>query len=1199
MAKVNPDPASSATAPTVITPPPAPVKPRRRWANRLLMLFACSLAVVIWFAPAIVAQTELKQQVPKLLFPLYPGKVELGAASLGWLQPVVVHNLKATDADGQPFLDVKEFSTSEPLWKLALSQANLGRLILLEPQVNVAFRSGGSNAEDILAKMMSGPPSKAPNPDFELEVHGATIVMDHKEASHSTTIQPLSLVVISQKGAVEELELTIGEVPSKDAASLTPATDWLAFRFGNEPTQEGVAMTPGSKHIRLKAVGWTLDKLLPAIARIEPTAELAGSIDADARSQVNLVSMPSDWTKAEWSWDGRITLSKFVLAGLSALKQDRVTLDTTSIAGRIAAQQQRLSMDGLQVQTEVGEITATGDVPLAGIAASPLNAVTSIMGEQDYTIHGHLDLQKLAALLPNTLRVREGTQITSGRVDVNLKSDLQNNARTWTADASVDKLAATNRGQAINWNEPIKLNLLAHRAQDSVTIDQMTCQSDFFKLTGKGSLTDAQFSATGDLNRLEENLQQFIDLGVDKIAGKLKLQGEVRRAEGDQVSLTAVVQMDNFQWDLSKDTVWRETQLVLGMHAAASTTGDSTLNRIESGDVKLTSGPDTLVASLQQPVDLTAKAPTYAVKATLGGNLQTWQNRLRPFASVAGWQLGGSTKIDTTITATPEKIELVSLAGDITNLDARGPEWWIKEPQIKLESSGVWDVTKSQWTSPQTTVTGTALAVRIHELLVGLKPNGQLERITGDAAFRGDLDKLSRWKNQALPVPSYTLMGTLEGRANLVEEGNVITADLDTTVTKLVVADLETLANRELHWVALWREPELRILGKGTYDITADQLQLETASMQADGLSLNAHGSLAKLSTAQLVDLKGELGYDWQIVSERMGDSLKKAVQLTGKQTRPIAIKGSLASLGSANGLTDLAGSAGFGWDSAVIEGLPVGPADISAKLEKGVCQFAPIDTTIAQGKLHFTPQIRLDRNPSILVLPTERVIDGVQVSPELCNSWLKYVAPLLANATQIDGQFTLDTTSGALPLSAPMSGDMAGTMTIHHVKVRPGQSGLQVMGVIDQIKSVIARQPLGGTPKDRIWVQMPEQAIPIKLAGGRAYHQNVTFQIGDATVQSSGSVGLIDESIDLVLQIPILPDWTKDQKLLAGLQGKSLKVPVRGSLSAMQLDSRVLTELASQIGGTALEGAIGGAIEDKVDDLFKGKLKKFLPGQQ
>jgi translocation and assembly module TamB len=1191
---------ASAVAPaSVVAEPAAPIKPRRRWFSRLLMLLGCSLVVAGWFAPMIVAQTELKQQVPKLLFPLYPGKVEIGSASLGWLQSVVVRDLHATDAEGNPFLDVKEFSTSLPLWKLAVSQANLGRLILLEPKVNLQFRADGSNAEDVLAKMMSGPPSKAPIPDFDLEVHGATVVMEHKETARSSTIQPLSLVVQSQKGAIEEFEVTIGDIPDKDAASLQPATDWIAFRFGNEPTQDGVAMTPGSKHIRLKAVGWNLDKLLPAVARIEPTAELAGTIDADARSQVNLADAPSDWTKYDWSWDGRITISKFVLAGLSALKQDRVTLESTSLAGRVAAQQQRLSMQGLQLQTEVGELTATGDIPLAGIEASPLNAFSSILADQDYTIHGHLDLQRLAALLPNTLRVREGTQVTSGSVDVNLKSELQNSARTWTADATVDKLAATNQGKPVSWNEPIKLNLLAHRAQDLVTIDQMTCQSDFFKLTGKGSLTDATFTANGDLNRLEENLQQFIDLGIDKIAGKLKIEGEIRRADADQVTLTAVVQMDNFQWNLSKDTVWQEAQLVLGMHAAAKTTGDSTLTQIQSGDMKLTSGPDTLVAALQQPVDLTSKAPAYAVKASLGGNLQTWQNRLRPFVSFAGWQLGGTTKIDTTITANPDQIELVSLTGDVTNLDARGPQWWIKEPQVKLESAGIWSVAQSQWTSPQTTVTATALAVRVHELLVDLKPNGQLERITGDAAFRGDLDKLSRWKNQALPIPSYTLMGTLEGRANLVEEGTVITADLDATVTKLVVADLETLANRELHWVALWREPELHLLGKGTYDLTADNLQLETASVQGDGLSVNAHGTLAQLSTTQQVDLQGELGYDWAIVSQRMGDSLKKSVQLTGKQTRPITLNGSLASLGSPNGLTDLAGTAGIGWDSAAIEGLPVGPTDISAKLEKGIAQFAPIETTVAQGKLHLTPQIRLDRNPSILVLPTEKVIQGVQITPELCNQWLKYVAPMLADATQIDGQFSLDVTNGALPLSAPMKGDMAGTLSVHQVRVRPGPGGLQITSFVDQIRSIITRKAPAGAPQDRVWMQMPEQAIPIKLVGGRAYHQNVTVQIGEGTVVSSGSVGLLDESVDLVLQIAILEDWIKDQKLLAGFKGKSLKVPVRGSLSQFQLDPRVLTDLATQIGGSAIEGALGGALEDKVDDLFKGKLKKFLPGQQ
>jgi translocation and assembly module TamB len=227
------------------------------------------------------------------------------------------------------------------------------------------------------------------------------------------------------------------------------------------------------------------------------------------------------------------------------------------------------------------------------------------------------------------------------------------------------------------------------------------------------------------------------------------------------------------------------------------------------------------------------------------------------------------------------------------------------------------------------------------------------------------------------------------------------------------------------------------------------------------------------------------------------------------------------------------------------------------------------------------------------LVLPAEKVIDRVQISPELCNSWLKFVAPLLADATQIDGQFSLDLAGGSLPLAKLTSGELGGALGVHHAKVRPGATALQILGVIEQIKSVIERKPVGNAPRDRIWMQMPEQAISFRMTGGRVHHQNATFTIGDGTVMSSGSVGL-DETIDLVLQIPIQDDWLKDEKLLSGLKGKSLKVPVRGTLGRPQVDSRVLTELATQIGGTALEGVI----ENQLDDLFKGKLKKFLPGQ-
>jgi hypothetical protein len=1202
-------PTATAVPATDVSAGPTPVaaKPRRRWITRWLLLLGVGLAATAWFAPLIVAKTPLRHRVPKLLFPQYPGAIEVGSASLGWLQPVVVRDLRAEDADGHLLLDVKEFSTSLPLWKLAVSRTNFGRFTLVEPRISVELRPNGSNVEDVLASFFNAPRGSSPPAAFELEVIDATVDLDHKLASLTSTLSPVSLILQSTRGGVDELELTIGQVPSADEASLQPATDWLALRYGSQPTQDGVAMTTGSKHIRLKAAEWNLDKLLPALARFEPNAELSGIVDADARSQfnpaetaVNSAETVADWTSREWSWDGRITVKKFVLAGIPALKKDRVALEMTSLAGRVAAQQGRLSMDRVQLLTGVGELTATGDIPLEGLAsASPLNAVRSILGEQDYTIHGHLDLQRLAVLLPNTLRVREGTEITGGRIDVNLKSESKEaGPRSWTADATVDQLTARYEGKAVASIEPVRVKLLAHRTKDAVTFDDVSCQSDFFTLTGQGTLADARFTANGDLTRLEENLQRFVDLGIDKLAGKIKAQGEIRRLEQDRISLETVVQLDDFHWNISKESVWHEPRLVLTVTASGSTVADTRLKRIDTAEIKLTSGQDSMVSKLLEGVDPDSKDAVWPFTAAVEGDLRSWQNRLRPFVGLKGWQLAGTAKIDATVKAGSKQIEIVTLAGTADNLDLRGPEWWIKEPQVKFDTAGIWSFARSEWTAPESTVTGTAITCRVLDLLVDLKPNGQLERVAGDAAYRGDLDKLSRWKNQALPRPYYHLMGTFEGESHLVEHDSLVAFDLDTTVTKFVVADLETLANRELHWVALWREPSVHLTGKGGFDTTTGELTMETASVETEGLQVKVKGSLADLSASQRVDLTGELRCDWDLVSQRMGDSLRKTVQLKGKQTRPLAIKGSLASLiaqstAGQSGPVDLSANAGIGWDSAMLQGLPVGPADVAVRLEKGICQFAPIDTTLANGKLHLTPSIRLNRSPAILILPAEKVMDRVRMSPELCNAWLKFVAPLLADATQMEGEFSLDVAGASLPLLAPTTGDMRGTLGVHHVRVRPGGAALQVLGLFDQIKSVITRKPAGNGPGDRIWMQMPEQAIPFTLAAGRVHHQNVTFAIGDGIVQSSGSVGM-DETIDLVLEIPFRDEWIKDQKLLAGIRGKGLKIPVRGTLSKPQFDSRVLTELASQIGGTALEGVL----DEKLDDLFKKKFGKFLPGR-
>ena len=104
-------------------------------------------------------------------------------------------------------------------------------------------------------------------------------------------------------------------------------------------------------------------------------------------------------------------------------------------------------------------------------------------------------------------------------------------------------------------------------------------------------------------------------------------------------------------------------------------------------------------------------------------------------------------------------------------------------------------------------------------------------------------------------------------------------------------------------------------------------------------------------------------------------------------------------------------------------------------------------------------------------------------------------------------------------------------------------------------------------------------------------YHETIAFQIQDVALRTSGSVGM-DETLDMIAEIRIPDDWVADRKLLSGLKGKSIRVPVGGTLSRPRPDSRILGEITKQMGGTALEGLL----ENKVEGLFKKRLNKLLP---
>jgi hypothetical protein len=287
----------------------------------------------------------------------------------------------------------------------------------------------------------------------------------------------------------------------------------------------------------------------------------------------------------------------------------------------------------------------------------------------------------------------------------------------------------------------------------------------------------------------------------------------------------------------------------------------------------------------------------------------------------------------------------------------------------------------------------------------------------------------------------------------------------------------------------------------------------------------------------------------------------------------------------------ELTGAAGFGWTAAELFGLNAGEANLQARLANGVLT-APVDLTINGGRIQAVPRLRLGQSPLILLIDQGRVVENLQITDQMSSTWLQFVAPLFAQATRIDGRFSLNLGRAEVPLAAPETGRLAGTLHIHSARLRPGPMFDQFLFLAQQIQALIEARPLaqvGTLPRSGL-VEVEPQAVPFQMMDGRVYHRDLTLNVRGVRIRTTGSVGL-DHSLKMVAEVPIQDEWGRRGGLLASLGGKTLKIPIRGNLGRPEFDDRVLRQVARSVA----EGAAGRLIEGGLNRAFE---EIFRPGE-
>ncbi|HEY2251036.1 MAG TPA: hypothetical protein VGH74_08240 [Planctomycetaceae bacterium] len=983
----------------------------RRW-GRWILGGGILMLLLLVFAPQIVGWSPLRHELPRRRMPGFQGRIRVGGASLSWWGPTVLRDLELDAPDGKPFYKVAKVIEVPGAWGSVFQREEPIDVHLDHPVVTLVLRPDGSNVEDALAPVLEHPVKSLRRK--------TVVVTDGKlNAADSTTGRSAAWQQISLEATVDPQGASPNRLKLSAALADSPTAGPLAIEFNWSSSRGEPAGSLGKWEASLQTTDLPLTALGPVLGRFAPDLDLSGTVS----TKVHLVSGsdPAATGNLPGEGDWQMTTQNLQVACPSRMGDEKLALDKAEFEGTFARGAAAWRIDRLKLTTDVCRVEGSGSIPLS-VSATATDDQTKPgpASDANFNLKGDIDLVALARLLPQTLNIREGTNLTEGRISFEAGSRRTDQRLAWTGSVETSRIAASVAGEQVAWDEPLKFKFALHQEQNRTHVDSVELLSDLVHLTGRSNGDALHLDAQCDLARVISRLGQFIDTDKQELRGKL-----------------------SFAADVTRDA-------------------DGLLVIDSRGDAE-----NVLIRRL--------------------------------------------------VTRTVER-----RAGDLQgNMPGDAPP---AEP------------------SPP----GPGL---------GLRPG--------------------RGRGPIMAPPPGRPLTRREMRAERKAERQAIREERREERELRKQAD-EIVRVPVHEWQTLWSEPHLVLTSRSRVHQDPVSIELVELGAESDGLTLRAQGNLAEVFSRCAIELNGQADYDLARLIERIRDAVGPHLQITGKESRQFSIKGPLRSPPGAAPTRpivplELAANGGLSWQRGDLFGVTAGPGNIDLTLAQGIVSMHPLDMAVSGGRLKLAPRLVLTGHPAMVESPAGVVIDGVVLTQELCDSWLKYIAPIVANATRTEGQISLALGETRLPLTNLAGGEVTGHVLIAG-HVLPGPLFDEVNRFIGGIVSGIDGGPLRDwLGVDRPLVEIGRQEVAFELRDRRIYHSDMEFIARGIMIRTRGSVGL-DQSLDVIATIVLSDEVLSRLRFLGKLQGRPLEIPIQGTLQKPQLARGAVGGLVEQLGQTILD---------------------------
>lgn len=1206
---------------------------RRRWPWILL-----ALLLLLGLAPNLVGWLGLQQRVVDYALSDFRGKVTIEKLSLGWFQPIRISGISAVDADGNPLLQVDGINSSKPLYSL-INASDYGQFNIERPVAYLTLRPNGSNLEDAIAAYLptgvSAQPVAMADPAATTAIPKLAVNVVDGQAFIETTTTPETWQ-LSQLNAFAETMSTSAPLIINAQGSVTP----VLIDVNGQPVGQPVGgltlvahVDTGSQMLNFNSADVALEMkelplslAAPVAQRFVGPAQTAGRVSGKLQANYDGNSQ-----SVAANLDG-VNLTDFKILAPELLGSDQFQIASVAARGAMQLSAQTIAAQQFSVESEVGKLQADGSFDVNQLTNLATNGE---LLDTPFRMDGQVDLAQLIRMLPATLRLHEDLVVNSGTVAFQAGSRNENGRRRMTLNVDAANLSATRGGQNVNWPKPLRVTGTIQELQGALAIEDLLCESDFLTIRGKADLSTGSFSAQGDLAVLRQRLSQFIDLsGTDfggllegsfgwklspspnAVASSLTVDNRPIQIGGSFVVTQPIIEMAGMpRWSPPELSVKLSAtgQSVAPPATSVSTPGTQTKLQLDQGGLQVDIGSQRMVAMLAQPVADAFTNEIWLANCQMTGEMSGWLGHLQNFVDLGDIKSSGN--LDTTCVAKfdGKLVQLENVQYAIEQFAFDGYGMTIREQKASGAATAIYDLNNGHIALSEATLNGAAMVAEGRNIVVRVADNIQID---GTIRFSADVNRLADWIELSPTKDSVFWFGRGDGTLQLASDVNGIGGQLDMTITDMVAAQqvAAPVSNQggiiqasaaQQGWTQLWAEPRVGVKGQVVLANDFNAIALRDCSIDSPSLRARATGTISDMASSMQTDLTGFWAPSWEkingLLTAYTGDLLKFA----GQGEQPFRFRGPLFAAPT-SGVASQAwvppafqAATEFGWQRGEILGLPVGASKLQVNLDQSIAHVTTAGIPFSGGVVKFAPRVDLQGPEPMLLMDWTRLIDNVELQPATARQWLKYVAPLVADATSAEGNFTVDVGAAEVPLLDPMKMHIKGAVKLNRVVIGAGPTAEQLLGTIKQLRTLL--KPDASDRDYRTWLQMQDQTIPIEVVNGRVYHNDLNISHNDLTIRTKGSVGF-DQTLEMVAEIPIAPDWIEGKPYLASLAGQSIRIPIRGTVSKPILDKRALEDLSKNLvkdaAGQALNKAIGDKVAPKLNEFqqeINGKIGNEL----